>query len=104
MLLQLRAKHIAHALEFYRLPPRRYIPIIKAVRCHGQKRGRGRVHQPVANGLLARLSGLVSMLARCEHLAFEFDFAAVEIAERSEERRVGKECVSTCRYRWSPYH
>src|SRR3546814_12706562 len=23
---------------------------------------------------------------------------------RSEERRVGKECVSTCRYRWSPYH
>src|SRR3546814_10399919 len=22
----------------------------------------------------------------------------------SEERRVGKECVSTCRYRWSPYH
>src|SRR3546814_14465676 len=27
------------------------------------------------------------------------------IAERrSEERRVGKECVSTCRSRWSPYH
>src|SRR3546814_4625276 len=24
--------------------------------------------------------------------------------ERSEERRVGKGCVSTCRYRWSPYH
>src|SRR3546814_20852128 len=24
-------------------------------------------------------------------------------AARSEERRVGKECVSTCRYRWSPY-
>src|SRR3546814_16982082 len=23
---------------------------------------------------------------------------------RSEERRVGKECVSTCRFRWSPYH
>src|SRR3546814_12035721 len=23
---------------------------------------------------------------------------------RSEERRDGKECVSTCRYRWSPYH
>src|SRR3546814_13238773 len=22
---------------------------------------------------------------------------------RSEERRVGKECVSTCRFRWSPY-
>src|SRR3546814_19613418 len=25
-------------------------------------------------------------------------------AERSEERRVGKECVRTCRSRWSPYH
>src|SRR3546814_14161695 len=24
--------------------------------------------------------------------------------ERSDERRVGKECVSTCRSRWSPYH
>src|SRR3546814_14405626 len=33
---------------------------------------------------------------------------AVEFADRnvtrSEERRVGKECVSTCRSRWSPYH
>src|SRR3546814_16101786 len=27
-----------------------------------------------------------------------------EEALRSEERRVGKECVSTCRSRWSPYH
>src|SRR3546814_2087965 len=26
------------------------------------------------------------------------------IGSRSEERRVGKECVSTCRSRWSPYH
>src|SRR3546814_18199475 len=24
--------------------------------------------------------------------------------QRSEERRVGKECVRTCRSRWSPYH
>src|SRR3546814_14747688 len=33
---------------------------------------------------------------------------AVKLAQvvgiRSEERRVGKECVSTCRSRWSPYH
>src|SRR3546814_19309560 len=28
----------------------------------------------------------------------------VERNHRSEERRVGKECVSTCRSRWSPYH
>src|SRR3546814_11101904 len=26
------------------------------------------------------------------------------ILDRSEERRVGKECVSSCRSRWSPYH
>src|SRR3546814_19513009 len=30
--------------------------------------------------------------------------AAARKAARSEERRVGKECVSTCRSRWSPYH
>src|SRR3546814_4299572 len=26
------------------------------------------------------------------------------LPRRSEERRVGKECVSTCRSRWAPYH
>src|SRR3546814_10196904 len=31
------------------------------------------------------------------------DTFPVEV-RRSEERRVGKECVSTCRSRWSPYH
>src|SRR3546814_3893022 len=30
--------------------------------------------------------------------------AATTVLGRSEERRVGKECVSTCRSRWSPYH
>src|SRR3546814_20225389 len=30
--------------------------------------------------------------------------AAPSTGGRSEERRVGKECVSTCRSRWSPYH
>ena len=34
----------------------------------------------------------------------EVDFAAIGGAHRSEERRVGKECVTTCRSRWSPYH
>src|SRR3546814_16556808 len=32
------------------------------------------------------------------------DVARVQIVPRSEERRVGKECVSTCRSRWWPYH
>src|SRR3546814_20475424 len=30
--------------------------------------------------------------------------AGVQPGIRSEERRVGKECVSTCRSRWSPSH
>src|SRR3546814_20592090 len=30
--------------------------------------------------------------------------AEISAAHRSEERRVGKECVSTYRSRWSPYH
>src|SRR3546814_18311864 len=44
-------------------------------------------------------------------IAESFDRAAAVIhladahgIRRSEERRVGKECVSTCRYRWTPYH
>src|SRR3546814_14712527 len=31
------------------------------------------------------------------------DVGYLSIYDRSEERRVGKECVSTCRSRWSPY-
>src|SRR3546814_1406736 len=31
-------------------------------------------------------------------------YQARDAPHRSEERRVGKECVSTCRSRWSPYH
>src|SRR3546814_4544680 len=34
----------------------------------------------------------------------DLSFRRVGITFRSEERRVGKECVSTCRSRWSPYH
>src|SRR3546814_12386318 len=39
-------------------------------------------------------------LAYARHLAP----ATSKLASRSEERRVGKECVSTCRSRWSPSH
>src|SRR3546814_14228221 len=45
-----------------------------------------------------------------KHLQFaadllgKFDVDAAEPEARSEERRVGKECVSTCRSRWAPYH
>src|SRR3546814_7245316 len=39
----------------------------------------------------------------CECGLLDFCKEVFRIA-RSEERRVGKECVSTCRSRWSPYH
>src|SRR3546814_2259365 len=45
---------------------------------------------PFASSLLAAGNGNVIIVG--------------SIDERSEERRVGKECVSTCRSRWSPYH
>src|SRR3546814_19291552 len=45
-------------------------------------------------------------LARLRQIAV-FDDSYLSLTrrrdERSEERRVGKECVSTCRTRWSPY-
>src|SRR3546814_20355245 len=31
-------------------------------------------------------------------------WSSIRLWPRSEERRVGKECVSTCRSRWSPYN
>src|SRR3546814_11430359 len=33
-----------------------------------------------------------------------YEYLMLPESIRSEERRVGKECVSTCRSRWSPYH
>ena len=35
---------------------------------------------------------------------YDKGYRIIEEGLRSEERRVGKECVSTCRSRWSPYH
>src|SRR3546814_14867274 len=43
--------------------------------------------------------GAVALLGLACHLLWE----ATVVPQRSEERRVGKECVSTCRSRWSPY-
>src|SRR3546814_14315642 len=38
------------------------------------------------------------------HRLERFTLQLQQRVARSEERRVGKECVSTCRSRWSPYH
>src|SRR3546814_2988324 len=49
--------------------------------------------------LAEQLAPVRSPLHRCAG-----DEGVGDVAARSEERRVGKECVSTCRSRWSPYH
>src|SRR3546814_2039165 len=57
--------------------------------------------------LLIGLAGLGGgpHIAIAAHIAgFLVGLALARSAARSEERRVGKECVRTCRSRWSPYH
>src|SRR3546814_14167012 len=41
---------------------------------------------------------------KLEKIKIVVNGAGAAAISRSEERRVGKECVSTCRSRWSPYH
>src|SRR3546814_12670984 len=53
----------------------------------------------------AALECLGKQLAVPGHVdADVFGLLFAQRRRRSEERRVGKECVSTCRSRWSPYH
>src|SRR3546814_11773511 len=62
-----------------------------------------------ATGSLAKTVGLphkpvmYQVGVHCASLCIEVP-STVFMRARSEERRVGKECVSTCRSRWSPYH
>src|SRR3546814_3591898 len=58
-----------------------------------------------AHGPAERLIGFACMLlALLLSLPVPFPNIPLAFPVRSEERRVGKECVSTCRSRWSPYH
>ena len=52
---------------------------------------------------LGGLAGASSALAAGTQLSGHPELARTA-KERSEERRVGKECSSPCRSRWSPYH
>src|SRR3546814_2602281 len=64
------------------------------------------VDRPVP--LQRRLFQAVEALLQAAHVvrmvAVLEAFGLFNVDFRSEERRVGKECVSTCRSRWSPYH
>src|SRR3546814_16528298 len=66
----------------------------------------------VIGGILVGRYGVIKALLVCGVLQMGSNLMfAVQAAAgadltllRSEERRVGKECVSTCRSRWTPYH
>src|SRR3546814_4974767 len=65
---------------------------------------------PVNSGLVDGKQALLAKLAAADvnDTGIEINVVGIEaqrlIDPRSEERRVGKECVNTCRSRWSPYH
>src|SRR3546814_13687789 len=56
---------------------------------------------PNNGGAVVTAGGLIFIAAATDDLIRAID---IETGKRSEERRVGKECVSTCRSRGSPYH
>mgnify|MGYP000654427030 CR=1 FL=1 len=53
---------------------------------------------------MSALTGSVSALATLAATPGADPKAVAELAGKSEERRVGKECSEPCRSRWSPYH
>ena len=56
----------------------------------------------VSNAIILPISAWLSSLVGRKR--FYMTCVALFTASRSEERRVGKECKSQCRSRWSPYH
>src|SRR3546814_18197005 len=79
-----------------------------ALRAHErfERRGGWCIHAPSIEGLATIADASVAAVTLRSYLEHELAPLAVvrEIKRRSEERRVGKECVSTGRSRWSPYH
>src|SRR3546814_1137410 len=58
-----------------------------------------------SSDLLRQADNLYRLVGKGQDLVQELvDAGDDHLHGRSEERRVGKECVSTCRSRWSPYH
>src|SRR3546814_15959477 len=53
---------------------------------------------------IVQLAKSFRMTVTAEGVETADDFTRMRDLGRSEERRGGKECVSTCRSRWSPYH
>src|SRR3546814_18268908 len=64
------------------------------------------LHRRFAKGGILQCGSItrVGVKADFEHHGWHTRSIILTIVTRSEERRVGKECVSTCRSRWSTYH
>src|SRR3546814_17456089 len=89
-------------------------PAILACAAAAARRPRRRVTSTLRHVRLARVRASIPTATAAPHGASRWPFAyaplppciatAWLITARSEERRVGKQCVSTCRFRWPPYH
>src|SRR3546814_20288537 len=60
--------------------------------------------EPLDLRVVKALADLLDSPAGALWYVEESSLALATTWNRSEERRVGTECVSTCRSRWSPYH
>src|SRR3546814_20778550 len=85
-----------------RRPPRStrtdtLFPYTTLFRSEAVQRPGGHLQIETATPRAPQIVGELDAAARQAH-------ALLNALPRSEERRVGKECVSTCRSRWSPYH
>src|SRR3546814_14563268 len=77
-------------------------------RVHYADIGRGDLTEPTPEGAIVGIAphrgGVRAVDRTIVEVAAANDGCYSVDAHRSEERRVGKECVSTCRSRWSPDH
>src|SRR3546814_11538801 len=65
---------------------------------------RGQVITAIRPGFHDRSFGIAFDIGTTTIAGHLSNLSSGEVIARSEERRVGKECVSTCRSRWSPDH
>src|SRR3546814_11929088 len=73
-------------------------PVVRQLLLHGFPRGvRGAEYRP---SMIGNIRGIAAQPMARVGTPSEVDAAGRQ--NRAEERRVGKECVSTCRYRWPP--
>src|SRR3546814_18697236 len=81
---------------------------ISAVDCSRDRRLTDAVgFSSLAQGVSHRSSILLRIVSNCCQLPVSrngYHWNRIRLGPRSEERRVGKECVSTCRFLCSPYH